>query len=186
MPFESPSPGDTVLTHARPGQRRDAKIFQIVGRSQSDHDGRLIDRQGPHRYPPAAGEPFSRRTGTAQHSSDPDRGRRAAAAISRMIAPFLHGFALYAAAVHPPEYFGLSSEPPAHDDPASEPAARTHLPRWGAWTRSLANLRSGLVRRFKIRRRMVNWQTLDDRMLEDIGLSRYETDRFVRYGRRRI
>jgi uncharacterized protein YjiS (DUF1127 family) len=186
MPFESPSPGDIVPTHARPGHRRDAKIFQIVGRSQSGHDGRLIDRQGPHPYPPAAGEPSSRRTGTAQHPSDADSGWRAAAAISRMIAPFLHGFALYAAAVHPPEYFGLSSEPPAHDDPASEPAARTHLPRWSGWTRSLAKLRSGLVRRFKIRRTMVHWQALDDRMLKDIGLTRHEIDRFVRYGRRRI
>lgn len=73
----------------------------------------------------------------------------------------------------------LPGEAFAHDKPVNEPAAVTHLLRWSAWTRLPANLRSGLRRWRNLRRTMMHWQLLDDRMLKDIGVSRHR-DRFRR------
>jgi uncharacterized protein YjiS (DUF1127 family) len=60
------------------------------------------------------------------------------------------------------------------------------FPVRSGWWRLLAGLRAyraALARRRNLRRAMADLERLDDRMLRDIGVSRSEIGRVVRYGR---
>ncbi|HVJ44044.1 MAG TPA: DUF1127 domain-containing protein [Dongiaceae bacterium] len=55
---------------------------------------------------------------------------------------------------------------------------------WGGWVMSLASsLQSKFQDARQMRRDLAALQSLDDRMLKDIGVSRYDVERVVRHGR---
>ena len=57
---------------------------------------------------------------------------------------------------------------------------RTDFAGWRAWITSITSilieLRSRMRRQREIRRIRAAWETIDDRMLKDIGISRYEIE----------
>jgi uncharacterized protein YjiS (DUF1127 family) len=109
-----------------------------------------------------------------------------------VIAYLIEGFALSAAAMHP-EFLRPPSGYPSQDDTARDhlsgqraETARTDLAGRRPWITSItsffAELRSGMLRRREIRRVRAAWESLDDRTLTDIGISRHEIV-FARHGK---
>jgi uncharacterized protein YjiS (DUF1127 family) len=71
----------------------------------------------------------------------------------------------------------LTAAPPVEVAPSVRPG-------WVARAATIfGKLWSGILRKGELRRSRIALQALDDRTLKDIGISRYEIDRVVRYGR---
>jgi uncharacterized protein YjiS (DUF1127 family) len=113
-------------------------------------------------------------------------GRWCAAVMSLLIDYILAGFALAATTLHR-EFWWRTSEYPSRRGPAKDrPSARradiapTNFAGRRAWMTSitsiLTELRSRMLREREIRRIRAAWETIDDRTLKDIGISRYEIE----------
>jgi len=113
-------------------------------------------------------------------------GRWCAAVMSLLIDHILGGFALAATTLHR-EFWWRTSEYPSRRGPAKDrPSARradtapTIFAGRSAWITSitsiLTELRSRMLREREIRRIRAAWETIDDRTLKDIGISRCEIE----------
>jgi hypothetical protein len=128
------------------------------------------------------------------------------AALSWIGAQFVEGFALTGAAMHPelfwqpepehgPEHKVVNDGPllpsrqrqPAVDGPTERvgypETARANRRRWNERAIALLEgLRSSVRRRRETSRMKTDWQSIDDRTLKDIGLTRHEVGLIVREG----
>jgi uncharacterized protein YjiS (DUF1127 family) len=113
-------------------------------------------------------------------------GRWCAAVMSLVIDHILVGFALAATTLHG-EFLWRASEYPSRRGPAKDrPSTRradtapTNFAGRRAWITSitsiLTELRSRMLREREIRRIRAAWETIDDRTLKDIGISRCEIE----------
>jgi uncharacterized protein YjiS (DUF1127 family) len=199
MQFDRQLLDDAILADACHAHRRDAGIFDLF-RGRPRPSGDSCPSDGDNAAAQASPEdptPASHR-GSARQASDPRTWRRAsAAAMSWTMAQIIEGFARSAAAVHP-EFICLPSEHVSRGNPAEDPPCGRHAgdrrlsppfrQRGGpiAWATSLlAKLWSRVLRAREIRRMRAGWETFDDRMLNDIGVSRCEIDLIMRHGRHR-
>jgi uncharacterized protein YjiS (DUF1127 family) len=199
MQFERQLLDDAISANACHAHRRDAEIFDLF-RARPQSWGDSCPSDGDNAAAQASPEdptPASHHE-SARQASDPRTWRRAiAAAMSWAMAQIIEGFALSAAAVHP-EFICLPSEHVSRGNPAEDPPCGRHAgdrrlsppfrQRGGpiAWVTSLfVKLWSGVLRAREIRRMRAGLETLDDRMLNDIGVSRCEIDLIVRHGRHR-
>ena len=199
MQFDRQLLDDLILADARHAHRGDAEIFDLFrGRPQSwGHSCPSDDNNAAAQASPEDPTPASHHE-SARQASDPRTWRRAiAGAMSWAMAQIIEGFALSAAAVHP-EFICLPSEHVSRGNPAEDPPCGRHSgdrrlspsfrQRGGPIARAtslLVKLWSRVLRAREIRRMRAGWGTFDDRMLNDIGASRYEIDLIMKHGRRR-
>lgn len=204
MQFESQWPGDAIAAPAYPLDSREDAFFEVFGGGSGNRvEGRSF---GADAHPaavvpkgrPREGSTGDRRSGspgTIQSWSEPSTWKGSgAAAVSLLTACLIKGFALSAAAMHP-EFLRLPSDYPSQDDTARDhlsgqraETARTDLAGRRPWITSItsffAELWSGMLRRREIRRLRAAWESLDDRTLKDIGISRHEIE-YARHGQHR-
>jgi uncharacterized protein YjiS (DUF1127 family) len=202
MQFESQWPGDAIAAPFWPTGDREDGFFEAPGGKSWNRVDYRVDQADAD--PTTAAQRRVRRTEPVRSLSRPNRrGRWVAVVMSLVIDHVIEGFALSDTTLHPEVFLATSeqakreresrkrrSEPRSQSGRstvcgtgtcgavASLETARGDVAGRRTWitsiTSSFAGLWSKMLREREIRHIRAAWETIDDRTLKDIGISRYE------------